>query len=396
VSDKRALASAPLDNGVVTWDGELPAVLLVLPPSGSRTVNNRTLYFGSLGDIENLLLRSTLIVIPGEPENQLSRPTESGSGDSENQLSRPTESGSLGGAEDVYVRRLEELAALAPQVAVALGAETAPTSIVAVPYLDEIVWSGDLLLVGDGTSFVSEENGDVLFHSDSAELDATIQERTLMAALSRAWLDDHMVIATGWLRVRPDQLGVIAYTGMPGETDIVWLPGVADHPQGRWIRSQGPIADLAPVLSSPEGRQQLLVGGGEDQRRMPSMADIQRLGVEEQLDLVALWLAVELADSAAREADLAVLLAPPDPSPSSDKFEPFLLRLLPFDFPVGQAQKAALIWALHDWLEEAGREQALRLVGEAVREQSDAFNLESLLAELEQRSGVAIEYEESE
>jgi hypothetical protein len=109
---------------------------------------------------------------------------------------------------------------------------------------------------------------------------------------------------------------------------------------------------------------------------------------------------VELADPTVREADLAVLdpsgAPPPDPSPSSDGFEPILLRRLPFDFLVGEAQKAALIRALHVWLEEVGREQALRLVGEAVRDQDGAFDLAHLLEALATRSGVTIEYQESE
>ncbi|HYN87057.1 MAG TPA: hypothetical protein VER55_00935, partial [Ardenticatenaceae bacterium] len=90
------------------------------------------------------------------------------------------------------------------------------------------------------------------------------------------------------------------------------------------------------------------------------------------------------------------LLAPPDPSPTSDKFEPFLLRSLPFDFPVGQAQKAALIAALHHWTEQVGRERAVRLFGETLRDQVGPFDLARVLAALEQRSGVPIEYEESE
>ena len=125
-----------------------------------------------------------------------------------------------------------------------------------------------------------------------------------------------------------------------------------------------------------------------------------RLLPDDHLALLALWLSVELADPAVREADLAVLLAPPDPSSSSEKFAPFLVRLLPFDFPVGQALKAPLIRALHDWLEQVGRAEALRVVGEVLRDQrtfsGGGFDLARLLAELEQRSGVAIEYEERE
>lgn len=222
-----------------------------------------------------------------------------------------------------------------------------------------------------------------------------------MTALARAWLADHTVLPAGWIRVRPDVKGIVAVTGVPGEVGVARLPGAADDPHGRWIRSRGPTIDLLPSSSSSAGEQPPQsppkvgeAGGGEqDLRKMVKT----RLTPDDQLDLLALWLAVELADPAVREADLAVLLAPPDPSSSSEKFEPFLLRSLPFDFPVGQALKAALIEALHTWLEEVGREQALQLVGEVVREQAGPpFTVESLLEALEQRSGVAIEYEESE
>ena len=123
---------------------------------------------------------------------------------------------------------------------------------------------------------------------------------------------------------------------------------------------------------------------------------LTRLTARDQQEVLALWLAVEMVNPAVRDADLAVLLAPPVPGSTSAKFEPFLLRSLPFDFPVGQELKAPLVESLHTWLETVGREQGLRLVGEVLPQQEGTFDLVRLLAALSQRSGVPIEYQESE
>lgn len=339
-----ALAPIPLDDGLAAWEGELPSVFLVLPPSGTQTVNGRTLYFGSFG-----------------------------------------------GTDTVLITRLAQIAELIPKVAEALGAEPAPTRIVALPYLHDLVWSGDLLLVPEGTGFLRGDLRSLLLSPRPAAVGADMETRAVMMALARAWLADHIVLPAGWIRVRSDVGGVVALTGIPGEAGVVRLPSAADDPHGRWIRSSGPTIDLLPSPSSLAGDQQPLEGDGQDLRTMVKT----RLNSADQLDLLALWLAVELADPAVRGADLAVLLALPDPSSSSSKFEPFLLRSLPVDFPVGHAPKAALVEALHTWVEEVGREQALHLVGEVVRNQAGTtFNLESLLETLEQRSHVAITYEE--
>jgi hypothetical protein len=294
--------------------------------------------------------------------------------------------------ENVLVTRLAQIAELIPGVAAALGTEPVPTRIVALPYLHDLVWSGDLLLVPEGTGFVRDDLRGLLMSPRSGAVEAEFEARAIVTALTRTWLADHTALPAGWIRVHPDVKGTVALSGIPGEVGIVRLASAADDPDGRWIRSRGPTVDLLPTPLSSAGEQRSLEGSGQDLRTMVKT----RLNSYDQFDLLALWLSVELSDPAVREADLAVLLAPPDPSSSSDKFEPFFQHALPVDFPVGQALKASLLEALHTWLEKVGRAQALQLVGEVMQNRAGtAFNLESLLEALEQRSHVAIEYEES-
>ncbi|MDQ4075334.1 MAG: hypothetical protein M3220_03715, partial [Chloroflexota bacterium] len=345
VSDERTLASVPLDDGLAVWDGELPAVLLVLPPSGTKTLDGRTIHFGMLG-----------------------------------------------GTDNVFVRRLEQMAELLPQLSEAVGVQPVPTHIVALPYLHDIVWSGDLLLVPEGTGPLRDDlRGLLLSPWFEGEVDDGIDERALMTVLARAWLANHTVLPTGWVRVRPDVEGIVALTGVPGEAGVVRSPGASDDHLGRWIPALGSPSDYLPSLSS-SGEQPPLPREGQDLRTMGNPP----LRPDDHLELLALWVAVELADPAVRDADLAVLLAEPQTDGRSETFEPFLLRSLPLDFPVSQGQKAALVEALHNWLEEVSRAQALQLFGEAVREQEGTFAVEHLLETLEQRSGVPIEYNENE
>ncbi|HBY97610.1 MAG TPA: hypothetical protein DEP84_27320, partial [Chloroflexi bacterium] len=344
VSGAEALAPAPLHDGVVVWEGKLPAVLLVLPPQGSKTVAGRTLHFGSLG-----------------------------------------------GTENVLVTRLEQIAALAPRVAEALGAEPVPTHIVALPYLNDLVWSGDLLLVPEGTGPLPDDLRSFLLSPRSAdEVKAPIEDRAVMTRLARAWLASHTDLPAAWVRVSPDVAGVVAVTGIPGEAGSVAVSSPAEDTDGRWVRAPGSPRDFLPSSMSAGGPRP--PGKGQDLRTMT----IARLEPADELNLLALWLAVEMADPDVREADLAVLLAPPVPGTSSGKFEPFALRSLPLDFPVGQALKAALFEALHTWLEQVGRARGLQLVGEVMRQQGGPFDLQQLLAALAQRSGVPIEYQRSE
>lgn len=339
VSGAEALAPSPLHDGVVVWEGELPAVFLVLPPQGSKSVDGRTLHFGPLG-----------------------------------------------GQENVLVTRLEQIARLVPRVAEALGADSAPTHIVALPYLNELVWSGDLLLVPEGTGPLPDDLRQFLLSPRSAnELQAPIEDRAVMMLLARAWLAGRTELPAVWVRVSPDEAGIVAVAGIPGE-----VSGPAEDTDGRWVRAPGSPRDL--LLSSTSTGGTHLSGQGQDLRTMT----ITHLEPADELNLLALWLAVEMADPDVREGDLAVLLAPPLPGMGTDRFEPFLLRLLPLDFPVGQTLKAELFEALHGWLEEVGRARGLRIVGEVMQEQEGPFDLDQLLAELSRRSGVTVEYERSE
>jgi hypothetical protein len=312
VSNERALAPAALNDGIVNWEGKLPPALLVIPPADEYTVDDVTLHIGHLPILAGPRL----------------------------------------------LERLRSFAPAALTVARALGEGEPVAHIVAFPYLTEFVWSGDLLLVPEGTGFLDWDEAAIAYWRGPTP---GVEERATLTVLARAWLASHLSPPRRLRRVVHNQSN--------------WS---LDDPRGRWVE----VDESVGVRSGP-------TLDGQPPPRW-------RLTPTGQLDVLALWIALELADPAVRDADLELFQEMASLQTSASHNEVSQLssslrdRLLPLGLDPVQEQRSALLSALHDWATVVGPERALRLVGDVVQA-GGSFDLEQLLAEMENASGVAIE-----
>lgn len=300
VTDERALASAPLRDGTATWEGLLPPALLVIPPADEYALDGITLHVGSLPILAGPRL----------------------------------------------LERLKTFAPAALTLARALDEAGAPAHIVAAPYLTDFVWSGDLLLVPEGTGYLDWDGVEQAYWRGPTP---GVEERAVLTALARSWLS--------------------AYLSPPRRL-VRALPGGgmcrADDPRGRWLEEK-------PVVVSD--------GSGVGAR--------VRLAPNKQLDVLALWIALELADPAVREADLELFQKTITPDNIGQMYGYERERLLPTGLTPGHKEGSAILLALHEWAAAVGPGRALRLVGDVVRSGAP-FDLVRLLADLERASGIPI------
>jgi hypothetical protein len=300
VTDERALASAPLHDGTATWEGLLPPALLAIPPADEYALDGITLHVGGLP------------ILAGP-------------------------------------RLLERLETFAPAVLTltrALGEAVTPTHIVAAPYLTDFVWSGDLVLVPEGSGYLDWDGVEQAYWRGPTP---GVEERAVLTALARSWLSAYLSPPRRLVRALPNGK-------MCG----------ADDPRGRWLEEK-------PVAVSD--------GSGVGAR--------VRLTPSKYLDVLALWIALELADPAVREADLELF----QNTITSDNIGQLhgyeRERLLPAGLIPGHREGPAILLALHEWATVVGPGRALRLVGDVVRSGAP-FDLARLLADLERASGISV------
>lgn len=305
-----ALSAAPLHEGEVEWNDRLPAIFLALPPPAQMKVGPIILHRGAwTGPVLN--------------------------------------------------RHLRHFAELAPQLASVLG-QPVPRHMVVMPYLSDMVWSGELLLIPEGTGYRPYAFFNMFRAADSPAIEA----RAKLTALAQDWLKASLApTPTGFVWVEP------------GEASFTLQGAPHDPGNGRWIPALEGM--LAP---SPKA---------ELQGAVP-------LSSPEPLNDIALWLAIELAEPTVRADDLALLRAVAEPVAGEGDGESWLAqssqlqeRLLPVPSLLEDGYDPALVVALDQWTERVGRERALRLVGEAV--QGEALSATGLLVRLEEVSGVPFE-----
>lgn len=293
VGGTTALASVPFLNGTASWNGTLPTVLLALLPSGHRSVAGTNLHLSPR-------------------------------------------------AGELLVNLLSAYAADVSQVWSALG-ERPPTQVIVLPYLNDFAWSGDVLLLPEGSGF--QQINEWLFEPYNRTAPTGVEQRARLVGLTHAWVARYMAPPTELVR-----------TGPQGPLSRQDLAAGWQDPQGRWIEP----------LNSFEIAER---------------------------DVLALWLAIELADPAVREADLALFQEPLSET-AIESFEAFWSRLLPLHSSQDIQTVGATLQALHGWAGELGPERALHLVGETMRQQRPS-SLGQFLAELEQASGHRIPIEQA-
>ncbi len=290
-AEEALVALSVAGNGVVRLSGVLPPALLVLPPERRVQHEELTLHLGH-------------------------------------------------GAGRQLLGQVIRFAEAVPRLWQALGDEP-PRHLVVLPYLEDIIWSGDVLLVPESYRFHNAGRLRVAYEVGS---DPLVAERATASFVARAWLNAHAFVPK----------------------DYAWAPAAdwnAAHldetSEGRWIDT----SIFGPSLFGREGRT----------------AQVAR-------DVLAFWLAIELAPDEVRHEDLALLRG--EREQGEAQYFALEARRLPYML-AARSDLAALIVALADWAERVGRDHALGLFADTYKKQT-AFDLDALMAELMRASGVPL------
>lgn len=286
--EQRTVASAAMRAGVAQWEGAVPYALLVLPPNRSEQQGSMTIHLGTAADQQ-------------------------------------------------LVTRMRSFAQNVPILWRSLGEAQPPTQIIALPYLNDFIWSGSLFLVPEGSGFLHWDQSELAYQAGSS---AAVEARAALMGLARGWLSPYMTLPRAW----------------------VWAGANADDEEhGRWIE--------------------------------PLDFGQWRLSPAERLHTLALWIAIEQAAPEVRDADLTLFQQQLEQAAASDPQSfwnqdvgTYRSRLLSLD---SSGEKGAAILALHNWAATVGLERALTLVGDEVRS-GPPLDFEQIFANLERTSGVPL------
>ena len=313
----QALAPAPLQDGQVVLDAPLPEALLVYHDAAPAEAGNMQ-----------------IIATP--------------------RLSAPA------------VQQVNRFVSAVQQASEMLG-ETPPGTLVVLPYLDRIIWAGDLLLLPDGSGKHISNHLQGLYWAQGgvpgAENPAGL-ERTILAALLRQWMLD---------RAPAPEL---EYQSLMIGSDAWWEPvtlGVVTPEKwaaqgGRW--AQHPEAQDVLTWWTPRRNTTLEPAG--------------------KLSALAFWLATVTSDPGLILDDLALVEKLDTPGAGIGGTETYRLasaRSWPevMYADVGRSE----VQALHEWALEVGQPRANELVIAALL-QNQPLVAEELWQVLATESGVAL------
>ncbi len=261
----------------------------------------------------------------------------------------------------LFARTTEQLAALLDT--------PAPKTIVVTPYLSDLVWSGDLLLVPDGSGYYLARPVSWLYQLDPNGRDYNVVARTTMHTLLRAWmLQQWSEDGTGYVALLTPE-GYDSQQARLSATN----PEEWERDKGHWLQ----ITEKPDYLTSWMPRKQTT------------------LTSEGEWSSLAFWLAMEMADEQTRQKDLELIeIFLGDVTKTiggGDRYSMMRELLWPYVMEDAAAQQMAL--SLHEWAESVGREQAVELVFAQLR-QTKADDFDGFVAELESLSGQPIDRRE--
>jgi hypothetical protein len=306
-----AAASVPLENGAAVWQGLLPEGLLVFLP-GQQV---------ETGDITLAMSR-------------------------------------LVGRQHLEQARL--FASAARRLAQLFEIPT-PRYVIVLPYLNKVIWSGDLVLIPDSGGDYIELNFYWLYdHDVSNPQKQPLLARTTLFTLARAYLLDR--VAPAPLRIKalltpadksPELVNAAAVSGQ------AWADG-----NGRWAQTPETF-DYETDWSS---RRRLV------------------LNPQGEWSTVAFWLAMELAEEETRQADLDGLVFFDESHPNDDRSARHaLMRKLIWPELLDAAESRALVFQLHEMTARLGTQATLTLLV-GILQESQPETVSQLLVEMEQRS----------
>ncbi len=309
-----AAASIPIQDGAVTWEGPLPQGLLAFLPEKRSSVGG-----------------STVAVAP------------------------------LAGSQ--HTARASLIAEAAGKIAARLG-EQPPRYVVVAPYLSELVWSGDLLLIPDGSGSYLSNQLVWLYRNDVDGPERARLERTAAYLAARAWMRSRYAL---------QRLPFQPRLWPPGDGQVISTAGIRKE---AWYEAGGHWVQFPEVLDThttwtPRKNSSLTVPGEQS--------------------TLAFWLALELADEKTRQDDLDLLAYFESVNQRLQGYGERYARMYNLYWPevLKAAQARVLVQDLHAWAEQVGPEEAVSLAAEVIREFPE-WNQKRLLEELEARSGVEI------
>lgn len=300
---ENALATVPVQDGQAVWTGPLPAALMVFVPNRQQTVEHSTIYAPRMVD-------STVL------------------------------------------DHAKIFTAAANQLFPVLG-EPIPTQVVLLPYIGEVIWGDDLLVLPDGSGFFRSKGVDYFFQPTS--LAENLLERAALTELARTWLRE---------RIPPDP-DPFQRVLPSGEWDASFGPQMWENQNGRWVPPVEPL-DLEFIWNGH--RTEILKPSGE-------------------LSAVGYWIAMQLAGEPVYQDDLAVIAKVAGGADKQFRFQSVYERAMPYVLESTEAHR--LVLTLDEWARIVGREQALQMVVETLRQERprDADQLFDLLSA---HSGVAL------
>jgi hypothetical protein len=310
---ENVLSTVPLESGEGFWEGEMPPVFLVFHPPGYEPLGEGKIYHGTLS-----------------------------------------------GSQQVEKSRL--FAAAMRDLSPILGIKPAK-NVVALPYLGNIIWTEDMLLMPDGSGFYTPEAFETALDGVISPQNQPLFTRVFYYALVRTWLFN-------LIPPEPEPYGhpTIEYKGREIKGQSLDLPEqLWREERGRWFQPPE-VLDLKYVWNPR--RSTYIKPSGE-------------------FASLAFWIAMELSDPEVMKEDLD-LLAYFDTQESeeagrSETYSKQASQL--WTYPMESKAARDVVMSFHDYGEKIGQQRAIELVVQIINEMRPA-TIEELIGELEQRSGV--------
>jgi hypothetical protein len=304
------VASVPLENGMVVWQGTLPEGLLVFLPGKQEDTGSITLAMSGLASRQHL--------------------------------------------------EQARLFANAVSTLARLFDTPLPRYVVVLPYLNKVIWSGDLVLVPDGSGDYIELSFFWLYQQD-----VTLPHQ------QRYWQRSAFTLARAYLldRAAPAPRRIKAL--MPAKDQRSELVNAAAFDEEKWAEGYG------RWVQEPESF---------DFQTQWSPRRLLILNQQGEWGALAFWLAMELSDEETRQADLDGLIFFDQTHPNEDRSERYDLmwkRIWPELLDAKESRE--LVFRLHGMAERLGAQEVLSLLAAALRE-TRPETVDQLLVDMDERS----------
>ena len=310
---ENALGSVPLESGQASWEGEMPPVFLAFHPPGDEVVGEGKIYYGSLS---------------GSQQVEKSR---------------------------LYATVMRDLSPI-------LGINPAK-NVVALPYLGDIIWTEEMLLVPDGSGFYTPKAIETVLNGVVSPQNQALISRVFYYALVRTWL----------FNLIPPEPEPYGRTKHEYESKVISGQSLDDTQNnwqeelGRWIQTPE-VLDINYVWNPR--RSTFIKPSGE-------------------FASVAFWMAMELSDAEVMRDDLELMAYLDTPESEEAGRSAEYTRRANQLWPYALESKAArdVVMSFHAYGEKIGQERAIELVVRILREMRPA-TVDDLIVELETRTGV--------